>query len=77
MKLAPLCVCRYVIGQPHAKWTYEVLPDLPASARPLACVVHPGEMIYVPSYWFHATINLDVYNVFLSTFAANPDQGAQ
>jgi hypothetical protein len=29
--------------------------------------VHPGEAIYFPSEWWHATLNLDE-SVFMSTF---------
>lgn len=35
---------------------------------PWECTVHPGEMIYFPDMWHHATLNLDTYNVFVSTF---------
>jgi len=34
----------------------------------LECVVGAGEVIYVPPNWWHATLNLGVYNVFVSTF---------
>jgi hypothetical protein len=32
------------------------------------CVIHPGEILYFPSMWMHATLNLDSYNVFMSLF---------
>lgn len=32
------------------------------------CVLHPGELLYFPSQWMHGTLNLDPYNVFVSTF---------
>lgn len=32
------------------------------------CVAGPGELLYFPKGWWHATENLDDYNVFVSTF---------
>jgi hypothetical protein len=31
-------------------------------------VISPGEVLYFPDRWMHATINLDDYNVFVSVF---------
>ena len=36
--------------------------------RPYECTLLPGEMIYFPDKWHHATINLDAFTVFVSTF---------
>lgn len=33
-----------------------------------ACVLEPCEVLYIPSQWWHATLNLEDYNVFVSTF---------
>jgi len=35
------------------------------------CTVEEGDLIYFPNGWYHATINLDRYNVFVSTFLRN------
>lgn len=32
------------------------------------CTVEEGDLVYFPNGWYHATINLDRYNVFVSTF---------
>lgn len=32
------------------------------------CVIQPGEALYFPSQWFHGTLNLDPYTVFVSSF---------
>ena len=32
------------------------------------CTIVPGEILYFPPMWMHATLNLDVYNVFMSLF---------
>ena len=32
------------------------------------CTIGPGEVLYFPSMWMHATLNLDAYNVFMSLF---------
>ena len=31
------------------------------------CTLHPGDIIFFPSLWWHATLNLD-FAIFLSTF---------
>lgn len=36
--------------------------------RPLECTLDPGDIIYFPDMWWHATINLDPYTAFVSTF---------
>jgi len=35
---------------------------------PLECTLHPGDLIYFPNMWWHATINIDDYTAFVSTF---------
>jgi ribosomal protein L16 Arg81 hydroxylase len=49
-------------------WMEEVYPSLPQSALPYECTLSPGEMIYFPDGWHHATINLSQYTAFISTF---------
>ena len=40
----------------------------PSGKKPFECTIHPGEMIYFPDQWHHATINLDAYTCFVSSF---------
>lgn len=47
------------LAEPIAGWVRTVLPALPRNSRPLTCVVHPGELLYVPEQWHHATLNLE------------------
>jgi len=35
---------------------------------PLECTIYPGDIIYFPDMWWHATINIDDYTAFVSTF---------
>jgi Tfp pilus assembly protein PilF len=35
-----------------------LLSGLPEAERPLVCVQHPGETVYLPALWWHATANL-------------------
>eukprot|EP00913_Durusdinium_trenchii_P017176 g16152.t1 len=35
-----------------------VYPTLSADQRPLECVVHAGDIVYVPDGWYHAVVNL-------------------
>ncbi|KAG7363605.1 cupin-like domain containing protein [Nitzschia inconspicua] len=54
--------------QTSYNWMYYNYSHLPESDRPLECTLNPGEMIYFPDMWWHATINLDDYTAFISTF---------
>ena len=41
-------------------------PNVPKERRPpLACTVDPGEAIYIPGMWHHATCNLDALTLSL------------
>lgn len=47
-------------------WMEYVYPTL--QKKPYECTLDPGDIIYFPNEWHHATINLDVYTAFVSTF---------
>jgi len=42
-----------------AVWEAEVLPKLEGAEAPLSCVQQPGDTVFVPDSWAHATTNLD------------------
>lgn len=48
-------------------WVMETYPNLPEDEAPLECTIRPGEVLYFPDRWWHATLNLDT-SVFISTF---------
>ncbi|KAM9392727.1 jmjC domain-containing protein 8 isoform 1-T1 [Pholidichthys leucotaenia] len=48
-------------------WVTETYPQLPEEEAPLECTIRPGEVLYFPDRWWHATLNLDT-SVFISTF---------
>ncbi|XP_024864431.1 jmjC domain-containing protein 8 isoform X2 [Kryptolebias marmoratus] len=48
-------------------WVTETYPNLPEDEAPLECTIRPGEVLYFPDRWWHATLNLDL-SVFISTF---------
>ncbi|KFV64770.1 JmjC domain-containing protein 8, partial [Dryobates pubescens] len=48
-------------------WLHHTYPTLPLAQRPLECTLRPGEVLYFPDRWWHATLNLDT-SVFISTF---------
>jgi hypothetical protein len=54
---------------------YSILEDPvgPSSKKPWECTVSRGEMIYFPDHWYHATINLEKYTVFVSSFTTETD----
>jgi Cupin-like domain len=41
--------------------------------RPHECTLYPGDMIYFPNMWWHATINLIPYTSFVSSFTTEHD----
>lgn len=49
------------------QWLHEVYPSLSEAERPLECVIEPGEALYFPNSWYHATLNIGE-TVFVSTF---------
>uniref|UniRef100_A0A3B4ZKF3 Jumonji domain containing 8 n=1 Tax=Stegastes partitus TaxID=144197 RepID=A0A3B4ZKF3_9TELE len=48
-------------------WVTETYPNLPEEEAPMECTIRPGELLYFPDRWWHATLNLDT-SVFISTF---------
>lgn len=48
-------------------WLTNTYPNLPLEEAPLECTIRPGEVLYFPDHWWHATLNLDT-SVFISTF---------
>nr|XP_020443586.1 jmjC domain-containing protein 8 [Monopterus albus] len=48
-------------------WVKETYPHLLEEEAPLECTIRPGEVLYFPDRWWHATLNLDT-SVFISTF---------
>jgi len=50
------------------QWLHQLYPTLSTVDRPLQCTLHPGELIYIPSRWYHATLNLGAVSVFVSSF---------
>lgn len=45
-------------GMSVETWLRTVFPKLPKERRPLSCTTQPGELIYVPETWYHATMNM-------------------
>lgn len=52
------------------KFVNSVLPTL-GKPPDLDCVLGPTELLFFPKDWWHATLNLDEYNVFVSTFVSD------
>jgi hypothetical protein len=52
--------------QSSRQWMHNVYPYI--EPKPWQCTVMPNEMLYFPHAWWHATINLDRYTAFVSTF---------
>ncbi|XP_069503134.1 jmjC domain-containing protein 8 isoform X3 [Ambystoma mexicanum] len=48
-------------------WLANTYPLLSEQDRPVECTIRPGEVLYFPDRWWHATLNLDT-SVFISTF---------
>lgn len=59
-----------------AHWLAHVYPYLPASQRSqlLECTIGPGDLLYFPSFWWHAIVNVGE-TVFLSSFVDQSRSG--
>uniref|UniRef100_A0A0K0DC39 JmjC domain-containing protein n=1 Tax=Angiostrongylus cantonensis TaxID=6313 RepID=A0A0K0DC39_ANGCA len=49
------------------EWYLIKYPLLPKEKLPLECLLKPGEIIFFPDKWWHATLNSET-SVFISTF---------
>lgn len=49
------------------QWFFEDYPKVKEQIKLYECTLRPGEAIYFPDKWWHATLNLDT-SVFISTF---------
>jgi hypothetical protein len=54
--------------QTSYNWMYYNYSIMSQSERPLECTLYPGDIVYFPDMWWHATINVDDYTAFISTF---------
>lgn len=60
---------RFDPDESSLRWTTYVRPTFSAAeeADILDCVCRPGDLLYIPSFWHHSTLNLGD-TVFMSTF---------
>lgn len=54
-------------NQTTLQWFFNEYPKLQAENKPFECTISPGQAIYFPDRWWHATLNID-NGVFISTF---------
>ena len=54
--------CEWLLGEPSAA---------AQDPRIQSCVVEPGQVIYVPTSWHHATCNLDEFTLAVSLHEAD------
>jgi Cupin-like domain len=52
--------------QSSRQWMHDIYPYI--EPKPWQCTIMPNEALYFPHAWWHATINLDRYTAFVSTF---------
>ena len=48
-----------VVGPSALDWFLGVYPTLEPHERPLECIQHPGDVVWVPAGWWHCVLNLD------------------
>jgi len=48
-------------------WVTTEYPLLTEDAKPLQCILSPGQVLYIPEDWLHSTLNLG-QSVFISSF---------
>eukprot|EP01048_Picozoa_sp_COSAG05_P010779 COSAG05_NODE_971_length_6368_cov_3.026320_3_plen_515_part_00 len=44
---------------PITYWLSDVYPRLAESHKPVECMQHPGDLLYIPEGWYHAVLNVD------------------
>ena len=49
------------------QWYFQDYQRVKSEIQLYECTLRPGEIIYFPDKWWHATLNLDT-SVFISTF---------
>jgi ribosomal protein L16 Arg81 hydroxylase len=54
--------------QTSYNWMYYNYSTMAHDDRPLECTLYPGDIVYFPEMFWHATINLDNYTAFISAF---------
>jgi hypothetical protein len=54
--------------QTSRNWMEYSYTQMEVGERPLECTLGEGDLVYFPNMWWHATINLDPYTAFVSTF---------
>ena len=59
---------RFHPNQTSRNWMENNYLTLSDAELPFECTLNPGDLIYFPDRWWHATINLDRYTAFVSTF---------
>jgi hypothetical protein len=64
----PLDIHDFNANKSVAQWASEDLPQLRETSGVVECTIRPGELLYFPANWPHATLNLDAYTSFASTF---------
>lgn len=72
----PSAATRFDPDRSQWQWLHEEYPSLEEGEAPLECTAGPGETLYIPAMWWHATLNLSPHTVFVSTFTEEPDPGA-
>jgi len=63
--------------EPHLRWLETVYPTLESDAKPLECLQRPGDIVYVPSGWIHATINIGDTAAIAQRVATFPPETAR
>ena len=44
---------------PVSYWFTDVYPHLAPSHKPVECMQHAGDILYIPEGWYHAILNVD------------------
>jgi hypothetical protein len=50
----------YYASDDMMEWYRNTYPKLSAEQRPLECLVFPGDVVYIPSMWWHSVMNIGI-----------------
>jgi len=53
------------------KWYMKILPTLSDNKKPIECIQHEGETLFVPSHWWHMVYNCGTLNDIVTAVTHN------
>jgi hypothetical protein len=65
----------YYASQDALQWYRDTYPTLKPEELPVECLVHPGDVVYIPSGWWHSVLNLGLTIAITENFVSMQNFG--